>query len=90
MKGAATAPLQTITNDGKNVNSTGAKIFPINACAAPLLLSKKAFQIMLQEFTGGDFWPPFMKGRRGGFLTQALRENPPFPPFSKGGNFYII
>ena len=48
-------------------HSTGAKIFPINACAAPLLLSKKAFQILLQEFTVGDFWPPFIKGGGGDF-----------------------
>jgi hypothetical protein len=37
------------------INSTGAKIFPINACGGPHLLGKKAFLIMLKEFTAGHF-----------------------------------
>jgi hypothetical protein len=37
------------------LNSTGAKIFPINACGCPHLLGKKAFLIMLKEFTASDF-----------------------------------
>jgi hypothetical protein len=40
---------------------------------------------MLRECTWGGFYPPLSKGGRGGFLVQARRGNPPFPPFSKGG-----
>jgi len=29
--------------------------------------------------------PPLKKGDRGGFFS-ARSENPPFPPFAKGGN----
>ena len=72
------------------VYSTSAKIFPTSASAARVSLGEKAFQKLLQEFTAGDFWPPFIKGGRGGFLTWAFQENPPFPPFSKGGNFCIV
>jgi hypothetical protein len=36
------------------------------------------------------FGPPLLKGGRGGFLNPALQENPPIPPFSKGGNYCIV
>jgi hypothetical protein len=35
--------------------STGAKIFPVNASVATLLLGEKRSNISLQEFTAGDF-----------------------------------
>jgi hypothetical protein len=67
--------------------STSAKIFPTSASAAPFSLGEKAFQTLLQEFTAGDFWPPFIKGGAGGFLTGLSKKIPPFPPFPKGGIF---
>jgi hypothetical protein len=63
-------------------------MFPTNTSAALLLLAKKAFQIMLQEFTTGDFCPPLLKGD-GGALRPRLSKKIPPSLFAKGGNFYI-
>jgi hypothetical protein len=47
-------------------------------------LRKKAFQIMLQEFTTGDFCPPLLKGGGGDFWPRLSKKIPPSPLFQRG------
>jgi hypothetical protein len=82
--------LSIINSIGFSVNSSSAKKHKHSRFAPVCLLFPEAISKIQLECTWGGFYPPFVKGGAGGFLAQARRRNPPFPPFSKGGFSAIL
>jgi hypothetical protein len=71
-------------------NSSDAKKYKHLGFPPLFLLPPHAISKMLPECIWGGFYPPFLKGGRGGFLIQATAEIHPYPPFPKGGFSAIL